>query len=103
MFLTGPYKVNWACDHQMQPQFASLRDRYGHGLRSCLKKIKLLWRVACGTQSRDIPAHLRSNLQVFQRLLENARSGAIFRHDEAIMHPLAFAPRRDDSCSAKVS
>jgi hypothetical protein len=80
----------------------ALRRRQDRWLRCRLEELVLLWSATSGAESRNVAPHLGLVLQVPKSLAENAGRGLVFGRDKAVVHPLAFASRRNDSCSTEI-
>ena len=86
---------NPSLDPQPQDQELLLADRHDCRLKGRLKKIVLFRGAARRCEPRNVSAHLRRPLQMFERLAQNACCPFVLRCDQSIVHPLAFASRRN--------
>jgi len=84
------------------PGAGALRRRQDRWLRCRLEERILLWSATGGAESRNVAPHLGLVLQVPKRLAENAGGRLVLGCDKAVVHPLAFASRRNDSCSTEI-
>ena len=94
-----PTKVNPMRRGEVQEQLRRRQDRW---LRCRLEELVLLWSATGGAESQNVAPHLGLVLQVPKGVTENAGSGVDFGRDKAVVHPLTFAPRRNDSCSTEI-
>ena len=84
--------------HQQASQHGSERERK----RSAFEKAYFEGEQQAFVEPRPIRLHCLVFLEPAECLPQDLGSSDVRRHDDPVVHPLAFAPRRDDSRAAQV-